>query len=178
MRIFLAIDLAPKVKDVLYQGLSDMRKEYPSWNWIDKENYHITLYFFGEVDEQNLPKLKSRIQDALYDQEHFYLYSQSADLFMKQKLTLFLTFRREKKIEELVGKLNTAFYTKNGQRFIPHLTFARCKIPSKQQYFLLQKKISRISIDLEFVVDKIILFQSVLEGKKPIYKKLEATSLM
>ena len=164
MRIFLAIDLPTKTKKDLEEQLKEMRLEFPQFSWIPKENFHITLHFFGEVTK--IDQLIDRLSEQLYDKESFYLYSTDADLFINQKIVYYLNFRKEKKllkIEKAVADI---------KGFIPHLTFARYRIPSKQQYFVLKKKVARLKIDIEFPVKHLILFESLSHGKYPLYKKL------
>lgn len=165
MRIFLAIDLLTKTKKDLEEQLKDMRLEFPQFSWIPKENFHITLHFFGEVTKTD--KLINRLNEQLYDKESFYLYSTDVDLFINQKIIIYLNFRKEKKLL----KIEKAIASKRG--FIPHLTFARSRIPSKQQYFVLKKRLEKLKIDIAFPVKKLYLFESLPNGGKyPVYKKL------
>lgn len=164
MRLFLAIELPIKIKSKLSKQLKEIKKDYPQFNWIPEENYHLTLHFFGDV--VSLPKLIDRLKEELYDKESFYLYSTNCGVFINKKIILYLGFRKEKKlliIEDIIG---------NKKNFIPHLTFARCRIPSKQQYYVLKKKIEKLKINIEFPVKELTLFESLPNGKYPIYKKI------
>ena len=164
MRLFLAVDLPAKTKRELDGQLEEIKLEYPQFNWIPKENFHITVHFFGEVTQTE--KLIDRLKEQLFDKESFYLYSTDCNLFINKKIIFYLNFRKEKKllmIEDVVCD-------KKG--FIPHLTFARCRISSKQQYFVLKKRVGKLAIDINFPVKKLVLFETLPNGKYPIYKKL------
>ena len=50
MRLFLAIEIPVKVKDEIEKQVNDIRREYADYNWVAKENFHITLLFFGEIE--------------------------------------------------------------------------------------------------------------------------------
>ncbi len=176
MRLFLAIDLPDKIKEDLHNQLHDIQKEYADFNWVTAENYHITIQFYGEV--HNEKEIKKKLEDALYDQESFYLYSTDVDLFMKNRITIYLNFRREKKIEALYKKLEYLPEYNQHEKFIPHLTIARCRIPSKQQYFVLKKKLHNLNVDISFPVKKLCLFESKLGGKKPAYTKINKIKLL
>lgn len=176
MRLFLAIDLPDKVKKSLSGQLFDLKKKYPDFFWVDENNYHITLLFLGEMT--NVKKIKDKVKAAIYDKFHFYLYSYKMDLFMKSKITVYLGFRREKKIEELVKVVRETLGFYNEKKYIPHLTLARCRIPSKQQYFVLKKILSKQSLDIEFPVKKMCLYESISTGKEPIYKKISSFPLL
>ncbi|GAB4218882.1 MAG: RNA 2',3'-cyclic phosphodiesterase [Candidatus Microgenomates bacterium] len=172
MRLFLAIDLPDTVKAKLEKQIFFLKKQYPQFNWVTPENFHITLYFFGE--RQDSDKIIKKINDLLWNQMKFYLYSLNLNVFVHNKLITYLTFQREKKIEELAKVIRDNFEVNNSfqKKFVPHLTLARSSKSSKQQYFALQRQLTKTKIDISFPVEKITLFESVLTGKKPIYKKI------
>ncbi len=174
MRLFLAVEIPETIKNKLYQQITPLRRDYPQLTWVAPEYYHITMQFFGEVS--NTKELIGKIQDILYDAPAFSLFSLGTGLFIDRKITVYADFQREKKIEELVEKVRSTIATTNesskSYKYIPHLTLARYKIPSKQQYLLMKKKLEQFEIDLEFFVDHVTLYQSVLEAQAPVYKKI------
>jgi 2'-5' RNA ligase len=178
MRLFLAIDLPTEIKRIIFFQTDIIRKKYPQYRWVSEENYHITLYFFGEVKDVN--KIKENIKKAIWDINSFFLYSRNLDVFSTNKHIIYLNFYRQKEIERLVLKLKSIFnpINKNERKFIPHLTLARGKRSSKQQYFALEKKLSDIKINISFPVKKIFLFESILSEEKPIYRKIASFSLL
>lgn len=179
MRLFLAIELPPKVRIELEKQIRDIKREYANYNWVPQENFHITLLFFGEIEsKEEIEKLKKKIEAAIYDVNSFFMYSYGADVFINDKILLYVYFRREKIIEELVTKINNDLQIEDGKKYIPHLSIARTRVPSKQQYLHLNKKLQNLNIDIDFPVRKIHLFQSILEGQKPIYKKISSFSLL
>jgi len=178
MRLFLAVDLPVKVKKQLNEQLAYFKKEYPQFNWVSTENFHITIHFFGETNK--VEQIKKRVKEIIWDQTGFYLYSFNADVFVNHKLVVYLNFRREKRIEELSKRIKSNFdiNSVNGRKFVPHLTLARGKRSSKQQYFVLKKRLEKINIDISFPVKRVVLFESILTGKKPLYKKVDSFNLL
>lgn len=175
MRVFLAIDLPQTVKKKIFQRIEIIRNYYSHYNWVNQENYHITLFFFGEIDESEIEKIKRKISNGIWDIKPFYLYTRSISVFSKQKHVLYINFYREKEIELLATKIRNLFdnkYKTNKQKYIPHLTLARGKRSSKQQYFALLKKLKKINIKIGFSVNKIKLYQSILTPERPVYKQL------
>lgn len=177
MRLFLAIELSDEIKRKVESDIDALRKDYPDFRWVPWENYHIVIQFFGETNSYD--KMKKIIEDLVFDKESFYLYSTNVNLFLHNNITIYLNFRREKKLENLAETVKKSLITesKDSKRFIPHLTLARCRIPSKQQYFVLKKRLEKIRVDVEFPVKKIALFKSVLL-KTFVYKKLIDFSLI
>jgi len=177
MRLFLAIDIPKPVKEKLSGQLASLKKLYPDFQWVPPNNYHITVYFFGETSQ--LDRIKKELRDLLFDGESFYLYSLKLDLFINNKILIYTGFRREKKLEILAGKIERSFDTqKRSGKYFPHLTLARHRIPSKQQYFALNTRLAKLAIDIDFPVNSLILFESIIVGKTPIYKQIEKFDLI
>lgn len=175
MRLFLAIDLPKEAKRAISTQLVFFKKEYPYFRWVDETRYHITLHFFGyRTDAENLVK---QIKDAVFDVEAFRMYSDGTDLFIKNTIILYLTFQRNRMLEKLVSQVRSAVQDPLITKFVPHLTIARYRIPSKQQYFLIRKKVGKLEIDVDYEVSQITLFNSVIESEKPLYETIETISL-
>ncbi len=178
MRLFLAVELPEKIKEQLDEQLEKIKKEYPQFVWVSSENFHITIHFFGETNK--VVEIKKKIKDIVWDQTNFFLYSFIPDVFVNHKLVVYLTFRRQKKIEELAERISTNFDSNSvsERKFIPHLTLARGRRSSKQQYFVLKKRLQKLDIDISFQVKRIVLFESILTGKRPVYKKIVSVPLI
>jgi 2'-5' RNA ligase len=175
MRLFLAIELPAEIKRKLHEQLISLNREYRQFAWVDPENYHITLHFFGEVEKPE--SLIDRIERAIFEIQPFRLYSFDAGMFINKKITLYVGFRREKSLERMVDNLKETFAPDSQVEYVPHLTIARYKLPSKQQYLLLKKKLPSMPVEIEFPVKSITLFQSIVAHKKSIYKKIKSFKL-
>jgi 2'-5' RNA ligase len=143
---------------------------------VPQENFHITLHFFGEIEQPNI--IIKKIEEAVFDISSFKLYSLGADLFLNNKIVLYIYFRREKKLEVLTSNIYKVFQLEEKKKFIPHLAFGRSRVLSKQQYINLKKKLHRLPIEIDFSVNTIYLFQSIIIQGKPIYKKVASFSLI
>ncbi len=54
-RLFTGVEIPPEVA----QALSTLRGGLPGARWIDKENYHVTLRFIGDVDDDMAHEVES-----------------------------------------------------------------------------------------------------------------------
>lgn len=181
MRLFLGIEPSKTAKSILTASLVPIVKKYPDANWVPAENYHLSVFFIGEVpdDPWYLERLNKKIDKILFEQSSFYLYSSHLDLYMQQKIVMYLSFIREKKLEALVSLIQDSLPIHPEEKtYLPHITVAKTKIPSKQQYFLMKKTLERTRIDLEFQVKELILFESLNGGKNPVYNKLSTFPLL
>lgn len=177
MRLFLAIELSDKIKKEIDNQLSEIKKAYPQFQWAPSNNYHITVYFFGEISDHK--KIINKLEQVLYDKKSFYFYSTSVDLFIHHKITIHLDFRREKKIEKINERIKESFQISDSfKKYVPHLTLARCRVPSKQQYFVLKKRLAKVIVDVSFKINKLVLFESILDGGQSVYKKIHTFKLL
>jgi len=171
MQLFLAIEIPKHIGKQITKELTQIKNEYRDFQWVPEENYHITIHFFGETDR--LEQIKKRLSEILFDARSFFLYSSNVDLFLKSKITIYLNFFREKRLENIEKDIRKVY--KGGDvdeiKFVPHLTLASCRIPSKQQYFVLKKRLEKIKTEIEFQVKSLTLFENIL-NEELHYKKL------
>lgn len=164
MKLFLAIELSDKTKKEITDQLTDFKKTYPQFQWEPVENYDILVHTFGEFSNHKM--VISKLETALFDKKTFYLYAYEVGLTIQNKITLYLYFRREKEIERISGSIKEQFQaTQNLGKYYPSLTLANYKIPSKQQYFVIKKRLASLDIDLSFKINKLSLF----DGDKKIH---------
>ncbi|PIU36987.1 hypothetical protein CO005_02075 [Candidatus Roizmanbacteria bacterium CG_4_8_14_3_um_filter_34_9] len=156
MKTQLMIELSDKTKKQIVDQLADFRKLYPQFQWERIENYNILIHSFGEF--ANKKSTIEKIETALYDKNLFYLYSFEVALTIGNNIILFMDFKREKEIERISESINEV------EKFVPRLILAKYKIPSKQQYFVIKKRLSNIEVDISFKVNKLSLF----EGEKRV----------
>jgi 2'-5' RNA ligase len=163
MKIQLMIELSDETKKTITDQLADFRKLYPQFQWEKIENYNILVHSFGEFSDKKLTIEK--IETALFDKNLFYLYTFEVALVIQNNITLYLDFRREKEIERISQSIKgLTSRMESPEKYVPRLTLAKYKIPSKQQYFVIKKRLSNLDIDLSFKVNKLSLF----EGEKRI----------
>lgn len=178
MNLFLGVALPETaVKQILTQTEA-LRRDYPEYNWVPPQNFHVSLYHIGEVPDLKVPLVVEHVEKSLFDITESEAYGLGADLFItSDQIILYLTFQRNKTLEKLHNTFKDLFEDQTKKEYLPHITIARYKIPSKQQYFLLQKKLSHLDVELDFPIHHIQLFQSISRSKNPLYNKVKTFSL-
>lgn len=168
MSLFLAIPIPDDVKRKIHKQLEPLRKKHPDFNWMNPEKYHITLFFFGDKYEKEF--IDKQVENVTYDTKAFHLFAGHNGIFMKDNLVFYLGFLKSYPIEQLVKRIKTEMNIVDDLKFFPHLTVAKYRIPSKQQYLLIKKRfLEQTNIDAEFEVTQITLYESVIEENVPIY---------
>lgn len=176
MQFFLGIDIPDPVKLQLSQQLQEFVKEYPYLSYTPVDNYHVTIQHFG--DHNSPEKLHALLDQTLYDIPAFELYTLGAGLFINHQIVLYVSFARKKLLEEIVKRVQQTTDIQSMKTYVPHLTFAKYKVPSKQQYLLIKKKLSNLNLDITIPVDKLYLFESISKGKQVSYQKVKEYPLL
>lgn len=176
MKVFLAINIPFAVKQKIEEQITPFKKDYPDMTWVPPENFHITLYNFDDME--NTKRVEKIIEDAIFEIRPFTLFAMATDVFLSDKITLFMNFYREKMLDALITSIYERMNDSEKREVFPQIVVARYRIPSKQQYLLIKKKIQNLKIDIEFLVPKIYLYESITGGKKPVYKKLAEFTLL
>ena len=169
MKLSLKIELSDETKQQIVDQLADFRKLYPQFQWERIENYNILIHNFGEFSDKK--STIEKIEKALFDKNLFYLYSFEVALTIGNNIVLFMDFKREKEIErisESIKRISTRL--ESSEKFVPRLILAKYKIPSKQQYFVIKKRLSNLEVDISFKVNKLSLFEG--EKRRRVFKLL------
>ncbi len=165
----LKIELSDKTKREIVNQLADFKKLYPQFQWEKTENYNILVHSFGEFSDKK--STIEKIETALFDKNSFYLYSFEVALTIGNNIVLFMDFRREKEIERISESIKAiSSRMESSEKFVPRLILAKYKIPSKQQYFVIKKRLSNLEVDISFKVNKLSLFEG--EKRLRVFKLL------
>ncbi len=170
MKAFLAIDLPDDVCKSIEEQIQPFKKDYLDMSWASPNNFHITLQFLGDI--YDVESVKKKVEDAIFEVPPFTLFSQGTNLFLGDRIVIYLEFYRQKVLEGMMDSFQKIFNPGAKKPILPHLTLARYRVPSKQQYLHIKKKIHNLSVEVEFTVNKIYLYESILSGPHPEYKKL------
>ena len=72
MRAFLAIEIEPYIKNKIEES-QEIISESESSNikYVERENIHLTLKFFGEIDDEKLDEISAIIRQSIksYDKK-------------------------------------------------------------------------------------------------------------
>ncbi len=125
-RLFCALRLPP----LLSSRLSLLKGRLAGARWIDPENYHITLGFFGDIDRHTandlalaLSAIRRQSLTLEVDRLDVFGSSKPHSLFAKIKPDPAL-MELQNEIERIAKKLGIAG---DRRKFTPHITLARLK---------------------------------------------------
>lgn len=184
VRAFLAIDLPLELK----KKLSEVKKvELPErirGKWVETENFHLTLHFFGNLEEKVLEKVSKKLEEFFKEFSAFSLELTEIGTFPEKGIPRVIwmglkdpSLMLERIHEELVEVLKKLKLYEKRDPFHPHITLLRIKgIEGREEFEKFFEGLRREGQKLKgekFPVREIILFKSELTSKGPIYTPLK-----
>lgn len=182
-RIFAAIKIQPSeiFINTYFQLKSNLKNE--KIKWVELENIHITLKFFGETDESKIESIKELL--AVITQQHssFFLNLKDVGIFGSSYKPKVIWFGIEKSKQlftlanDLLDQVESLGFKRGRQNFIPHITIGRIKYLDDKKRF--QKMISKFkSVEIqEQKIGQFYLIESILTPKGPDYNILKSFPL-
>ncbi len=157
MRLFTAITFSDEIKSKLYQTTVKIKDNCASGNFSRKENYHITLVFLGDTDQNRVDDIKDIINNTAEKFTPFTLSILDVGYFKKgnRKILYYKVGEETEVLSKLEQMLYRDFFKygmcRNQESYTPHMTFARQvktdKIPNTNQ-------------NIKFIAEKITLMHS------------------
>ena len=182
LRAFLAIDVDEDLKAKMYKVIKEFRQIDANIKYVDLENLHLTLKFFGDIDTEGIDLLSSKISKVVSNFDKFTIRIKGCGAFPNTNRikVIWLGIDEDELIKQLHDELDKEFVQlgfDKDKRFSSHLTIGRMKsAKGKNKVKSTIEEFSEVEIG-EMEVDKIILKKSTLTPQGPIYEDLEIFEL-
>ena len=179
-RLFIAINFVPDSNFLdIYAKLKSASTKLDKINWVKPDLMHLTLKFLGETPEDKIPVIVKGITSAASNTSPFTFRIGTIGAFGSRYQPRVLWFGVDKsepltQIQaQIQKKMQKLGYKPDYLNFIPHITLARInKIDDKQKFWNAIEDLQTPFIQ-EVKVNKIILYESILETYIPEYKTIE-----
>jgi RNA 2',3'-cyclic 3'-phosphodiesterase len=182
-RLFAAIKINPSPEFVRVLNLLSGELRHERIKWVEPGNIHITLKFFGETDEIQIPVINKALQAAAGQSAGFTMKINRTGIFGSRydPRVIWFGIDPEPLLERLasntLSELQKAGWEPDRQNFVAHLTIGRIKeLKDKALFQKVIDKYRDVSIQ-EQEVSEFILYESILQREGPIYVKLASFSL-
>jgi RNA 2',3'-cyclic 3'-phosphodiesterase len=139
MRLFVAIAPPSAVLDELDALVAPHRASRGELRWTNREAWHVTLAFLGQVDEAALARLMPRLERAARRHHSIPLAFSGAGAFpaVGRANVLWSGMSGDRRALARLAESVAAGASRagtpppdKGRRFQPHLTLARCRMPA------------------------------------------------
>ncbi|MEN4017653.1 MAG: RNA 2',3'-cyclic phosphodiesterase [Methanobacterium sp.] len=182
MRVFLAVEIDEKLLD----KIADVQKRFAECEapvkYVERENLHCTLKFFGEIDDNKLNDIIEVIENKIENHEPFKISIKKTGVFPNERYirVLWLGMDNAEPFSNLQKDLDVDFVKmgfKKERSYVPHLTIGRVK-GAKEKAGLLSKLKDLGDVEIgEMDISKIVLKKSELTPAGPIYTTIKEFDL-
>jgi len=186
VRLFLAINFAPALRQGIHDATSPLREAAPSLAWVREPLLHFTMKFLGEQDEGLAAQVKTAMEavSARHRQIELELGGIGAFPNLRRPRVVWMGIASEPRLELLHHDVEVACeqlgLPVEGRPFRPHLTLARVRQrPAVEELRALSRAAKRVDHHETTMVESIDLMQSELSqpATGARYTRLAAASL-
>lgn len=185
IRTFLALTIPQKPRQHLGRLIHELEEKAPEVHWIPPDKLHVTLIFFGNVDEMELKeRMVPALQTALATEPPLDLNCGGLGVFPNWKYPKIIwagitgdTDRLLLLYDHLCHVLTPFGIKKDKRLFRPHLTIGRAdKIPKAAPVVRLVEQLGPIEFG-KIPVKTLTLFRSELTKDGAIYTPIQVLPL-
>lgn len=182
-RIFAAVKIHPnEVLMDVHEALKSACK-YDRITWVNPDNMHITLKFFGETEEERIPAIKNQLQKLVSGHYAFDLHLKGIGVFGSKYKPRVVWIGMDPNPDlvnlgqNILDEMESLGFMKDRQNFVPHLTLGRIKfVDDKNRFFELIQSYGDTPISTEKVYE-VVLYESLLSQSGPKYYPLDTFGL-
>jgi 2'-5' RNA ligase len=174
LRVFLALEISPTVKEYLQGIIKIMASRITGVRWVKSEGQHITLKFFGELDEAMVENIRTRLLSIDDKFEPFEATIKGIDAFPNKRRARVIVVTLEKGVDiakAIFNDIEVALlplgFEGEKRDYTPHITLGR----KKEQSPILERDIPDLN-GMRFIVDRLVMFRSTLTPQGAIYSPL------
>ncbi|HIE41289.1 MAG TPA: RNA 2',3'-cyclic phosphodiesterase [Candidatus Aenigmarchaeota archaeon] len=177
MRCFIAINLPNEIKKEIWKISKKIPEE--GIKKVTEENLHITLKFLGEVDNNQIEKIKYNLKEIKFNK--FCVKLTGIGFFPNKNFIRVVWVsvgegkEEIKKLQKMIDEKLLRLKFNKEKIFEPHLTIARIKFLKNKEFL---KELEKIKFNYTLEVESFELMHSILQKKGPIYKKIESFDLI
>ena len=174
MRTFVAVILPENIRDYLYNLQKKIGNKNAKINWVAKKRIHLTMAFLGEITEDQVETIKTRLHQIKFKPIKVKLNNLGFSPNKQNPSCIWIDLIPDQEIKQLQMLVDQEIIdiSPQSQEFKSHVTIGRIKGFKKKKDFL--DSIELIKIEpLQFTLDSFELLKSELSRTGPKYKTIE-----
>jgi len=180
MRIFLALKFSEEEKRNINIHVEEYRKHFTHLRWTRVENYHCTLFFIGEMNEESVTRLRASLHEydlsmlltpiTLSPAEFFHTNDHATVV----QLPVAPPYQWLKELYVMVKPIVDNYNPVVHNTYIPHITIARTKQKfHKTDYSFFEEN----PVSLSLSPHTLVLYQSTSDSEGLLYQEIDSFSL-
>ncbi len=184
IRSFLAIELPEPILKKIGEVQGDLRSTHAEVGWTNFKKIHLTLKFFGNIEESRIDPIFKSIEEPVRKTLPFSLKVRGVGAFphMKNPRVIWIGLVDEKEVlssfqKQIETQLEKIGIQPEDRPFHPHLTLGRMKSSRGKEELVKRMERHREEEFGGFQVERVVLFKSDLKPTGPIYTPLKEMEL-
>lgn len=131
MRLFVAINPPPEIRESIFAGTAALRDAVPELRWVPASRLHVTVRFIGEQDDSRVQALTEALEKGVGSSKPMEISFNGIGAFpsFRRARVVWLGMDYETRLELLHHDVESALMELGleveGRAFRPHLTLAR-----------------------------------------------------
>ena len=184
IRSFLAIELPKPILRKIEEVQGDLRLTHADVRWVNPEKIHLTLKFFGSIEESRIDSIFKSIEEPVRNTLPFSIRVQGMGAFphLKNPRVIWVGLVNGSQIftslqKEIETELEKIGFQPEDRPFHPHLTLGRMKSSRGKDELVERMEKHKEEGFGDLQVERVILFKSDLKPSGPIYTALRELRL-
>lgn len=184
VRSFLAIELPEAILKKIEEVQRDLKSSHADARWVNSEKIHLTLKFFGNIDEARIEPIIEAIKGPVHNAQVFSLRVKGMGTFphWKNPRVIWMGLIDGKEVliplqKQLEMALEKIGFEPEDRTFQPHLTLGRVNSSRGKEELIRRMERYREEEFGEISVERMVLFKSDLKPTGPIYTPLREIEL-
>jgi RNA 2',3'-cyclic 3'-phosphodiesterase len=183
VRLFLAIDPGEECRRSLLGALAGVRDAASGVRWVQDDKLHVTLAFFGEVEEKLIDQIRDATAEVVARHARFPATISGSGVFpdWRRPRVVWVGLHDGDRLIELgknLGKMCASLGFPPDHPFRAHLTIGRVPRPlSAGDRKILQSALAGLTVTHPFDVKRVVLMRSTQSAKGSVYSEVASFPL-
>lgn len=184
MRLFLAINLEPALREAIVDATAPLRDVAPDVAWVREPQIHLTLKFLGEQPPERVDEIATAMRAVAIRHRTMELELGGIGAFpaFRRARVIWMGIEPEPRLELLHHDVEVACeglgFELDGRAYRPHLTLGRVKgRPTEDEMRALARAAKRVNFRGASSVETVDLMASELAPGGSRYTRLDAAPL-
>jgi len=186
IRTFIAVDISNGIRNSAFKAITRLSGQATDYNWVEKDNLHITLNFLGDVEEAEVPKVCRVVEETVTEFGSFDMSVQGLGCFPnleKPRVVWLGVDQGQQELQalndRLAGALEELRFPREIKDYHPHLTLGRIRRGGRWSpgisEFVEQQSHLRAG---NMIVDKVGVYSSFMDRSGPTYTPMAKVNLI
>jgi 2'-5' RNA ligase len=184
IRSFLAIEIPRAILKKIEEVQEDLKSSHADVRWVSPEKIHLTLKFFGNIDESRIEPIVKSIEGPTRVTSPIPLKVRGVGAFphVKNPRVIWMGLVDGKGVlvdfqMQVERELEKIGFEPEERTFHPHLTLGRMKSSKGREELAGRMERHKEEEFGDFQIERVVLFKSELKPTGPIYTPLREIKL-